>query len=196
MADLMKDRGAFVWTELSGQAYRLVGFNQSGRGVYIVGNESHMSFHRDGNCHTRSAEGAAEEAPELPFKLPALKDIEVHRLAAQWLSINPDAIRSFGCPIPKPSADSQAVYIDRDAFGPNSQPILECFLYSSTKRAEVIASVELSNGHYPHMECLDFKEYVLDRQAKILVDCPGDFVTSDLAKWNCCGGRGQALWEA
>src|ERR1700722_20358131 len=111
MAKWMYENDAFIWTDLDGDAYQLILFNQSRTGVYVVYSDFHQSFHRDGNCHSRPAKGA-EYLAEVPYKLPPLAQIQTHLLGSHWFSTNPDAVRSFGRRIPHPSPTSGALFIN------------------------------------------------------------------------------------
>jgi len=159
---------AFVWTELDGEAYRLLRFNQSSTGVYLVYPDSHHSFHRDGKCHTRSAKHVAEPQPEVPYKIQPLAEIETRLLGTHMFSMNPNSVRTYGERIPRPSDNSRSLRINRSDFRPLTQPVLDLFLYNRSKRGDVIDWIMRRSGHNPSTECLDFKEYALDCHSKIL----------------------------
>lgn len=163
-----RQNDAFVWTDLDGTPYRLLSFNQSATGVYIVYPDAHYSFHRDGNCHTRSAEHVSEPLPEMPYRIQPLAEVEMRLLGSHWFSVNRDSFRTYGEKILRPPATSRSLRIDRSDFGPLTQPFLDVFLYKTSRRDEVIDWVRRRTWHNPTTQWLDVREYPIDDHHKIL----------------------------
>ena len=128
MSEWLTSRGAFVWTLVGDEAYRLLWFNQSRGGVYLFHPDKyHLSIHTDGNSHSKWPKDGPESVPDLPFKLRPIKELELHMIGGEHCSLYPDQVRHLGEPIPRPAENSLSLFADPSLFGPLTQLVIESF---------------------------------------------------------------------
>jgi len=160
----------YVWMSVGDKAYRLLRFNESGGGVYVIDEDPRnrrvarykFSLHTNGKSHGRTS---GEKHKHEEFTLAPIKDSSTHLMVSQWRPIHPDVIRDTA-PIIKtrPPANSESIFIGdaRDLFEPYCNLVVETYLYDREKSLEIETHVHSNMPHRQHMELKLFKRFPLE----------------------------------
>ena len=165
MSNWQREHEAFIWTVIDEQAYRLLLFNHSPKGIFIVQpNGEHLSIHTDGYSCNRLTEAQKEEGiPEIPFRLPPIKDTRAHLALSIYTPMYRDYVTRTAKKIPSPNRESGSIFLDMSRFPVGTKMVVETFFYAPHVSAEMPRIIAVRP-----FEQLAFKEYPLEKHSKLL----------------------------
>lgn len=163
MSKWLTQREAFVWTEIDGQSFGLLFFNQSRGGVYVFYPTQHLSYHTDGNSHGKF--DATNTV--IPIGDPPLADISVRWLGEILMPLDPETVTRMGEPISRPESKSRALFVDREIVGPNMLTTASC-VHNPDSRPTVDEFCHRSAAYRPNMDFLAERIYECEDHGKIL----------------------------